>query len=157
MTKKLSLILLSAILLTGCATVDEQPTQKDISQPNETVIEVTTESDNEEVETTLDNIKPALEELYTRADEVTQAGPDSEVTEEEFEERVEALAFELGVMLQSDSYIGTEFLDNALVDLLNIAPERHSDMGIASYDDYYDMASEIAQDIKDWEEMINTI
>ena len=149
MKKQIALLILTTILITGCSTT---PSTDDLSKPPVSPNE-TTDSTNQ------DNlIKPALESLYQSAEDVILAGPESEVTEEEFSQRVEALIEQLEMALRSHSYEGNEFLDNQLVALLNSTPERHEGMGPKTYQEYYDLVMPIAQELINWEGMIgNTL
>jgi PBP1b-binding outer membrane lipoprotein LpoB len=138
------------LLLAGCATTTIQETTNEDVQTDE--ITTTDKNTTEDKEI---SIKPALEELHNKAQAVLNAGPESEITEEEFETLVSDLTTELETTLQSHSYEGNEFLDGALTDLLNVSPERHEGMAAQSYEEYFELVSPITLSLVEWQGMEN--
>lgn len=149
MKNKFLLITLSSLLLFGCSSPSME--KSDLSNPPTPPSEQTSSDSNE------DNlIKPELEALYSSAEQVILAGPETEVTEDEFSQRVTALITELETTLKSDNYTGNEFLDTQLTNILNSSPERHEGMGPESYQEYYELVMPTAQNILNWEGMTDT-
>lgn len=151
MKNKALILTFTAILLAGCTSTDNTNTE-DLSNPPTPPSEEQTDNNTEENDNL---IKAELESLYTKAEEVILAGPETEVTEDEFSQKVTALITELETALNSHNYEGNEFLDTQLTSLLNSSPERHEGMGPESYQEYYEMISPIAQNILNWEGMID--
>lgn len=137
------------LILAGCASTTPQTSTE---EPSTSLQESEMESDMMEAE-----VKPALEDLYNTAQAVLNAGPKSEITEDEFKTLVSDLTIELETTLQSHSYEGNEFLDGALTDLLNVSPERHEGMGAESYEQYYELVSPIVLSLVEWQGMENDI
>lgn len=137
MQKNIIAILALSLILAGCATTTD--TNTELPTDSETGIELT-------------KLNPTLEPLWQDIHEALYAGPESEVTEEEYNQMVNEIINQLETLLQSHSYEGNEFADDALVALRNSSPERHEGMGPETYEEYFNLITPILEDLKTWDQ-----
>lgn len=146
--KNVAILTLAMLMLAGCTgTQGNEPLVDNMPPASEDVDGELPDLSDDIVEVLK---SPALEDAFFTANAVIEAGPESEVSEEEFQTLVDNMVQELNNLLGSHSYEGNETVDGFVTDLLNVDPSRHEGMGPKSYEEYYGMVSETAKGVVNW-------